>query len=103
MPLVAKTRLAKRKQEMQEIRKENHTATSKKHDKRCIVPNTEENKLILKLQKLQEQHDNLIEESKKNLIHIQELNEKIAAMEIAIQSKKANESRNAQTQTEYEF
>ena len=37
MELIAKTRLAKRKHEMQNTRKENQTVTSKKHDKRCIV------------------------------------------------------------------
>ena len=42
MALIARTRLAKRKLEIQNTRKENQTETSKKHDKRCIV-NPKEN------------------------------------------------------------
>ena len=38
MTLTSKTRLGKRKLETKEVRKENHTATSKKHDKKCLEP-----------------------------------------------------------------
>ena len=103
MTLVAKTRLAKRKQEMQEVRKENQTVTSKKHDKRCIEESIEKNNSVLKLKTLQEHHDNLIEENKNNLIIIKELKEKIATMEIEIRSKETKNSEESQTQTEYEF
>ena len=37
MPLVNKTRLAKRNLEVQEVRKEKQTLTSKKHDKICLT------------------------------------------------------------------
>ena len=46
MALIAKTRLAKRKYEMQNTRKENQTETSKKHDKRCIVNPKENSKHV---------------------------------------------------------
>ena len=69
---------------MQDIRKEKQTVTSKKHDKRCVLPKTEENEAIMKLQNLQKQHDYLVEENKKNLISIKELKDKIASMETAI-------------------
>ena len=36
MTLPTRTRLAKRKQEIQEVRKEKRTATSKKHDQNCL-------------------------------------------------------------------
>ena len=36
---IAKTRLAKRKREMQELRKENQTITTKKLDKTCLESN----------------------------------------------------------------
>ena len=51
MTLTNKTRLAKGKLEIQEIRKENNTATSKKHDKRClgIDKNTGKDDLVIAL------------------------------------------------------
>ena len=85
MALIAKTRLAKRKQEMQTTRKENQTVTSKKHDKRCLVkPNesaihVEPNKTVTKkesnddlewikskLKLTNELNDALLEEVKEN-------------------------------------
>ena len=37
MVLTSKTRLGKRKQEIQELRKDKQTTTSKKHDKTCLL------------------------------------------------------------------
>ena len=72
MALVAKTRLAKRKLEMQNTRKENQTLTSKKHDKRCIV-NPKENSSHEDLERIKDQlkltnqlNDALLEEVKEN-------------------------------------
>ena len=37
MTLTSKTRVAKRKLEIKEVRKEKQTTTSKKHDKKCFT------------------------------------------------------------------
>ena len=81
MALIAKTRLAKQKYEMQNTRKENQTETSKKHDKRCIVNPKENSKHVEpnktgtnddfkimkdKLKLTNELNDALLEEVKEN-------------------------------------
>ena len=81
MALIAKTRLAKRKHEIQNTRKENQTVTSKKHDKRCIVnpkdnsTHNEPNRAVTnedlerikdKLKLTNELNDALLEEVKEN-------------------------------------
>ena len=93
MTLVAKTRLAKRKQEMQDVRKENHTATSKTHDKRCLGK-PEEDTSMLQIKILQEQLNTVVEENRKNLHTIKELEGKISAMESEYQSKNRKSHKN---------
>ena len=84
MTLPSKTRLAKQKLEIREVRKEKQTTTSKKHDKKCFknVDDTDENKIIIgpapktspktKIELLEEMHllkelnEALLEEVKSN-------------------------------------
>jgi hypothetical protein len=58
MPLVNKTRLAKRKLEVQEVRKEKQTLTSKKHDKKCLTigENSGKDAFLAQLKALQEKN-----------------------------------------------
>ena len=83
MPLVGKTRLAKRKHEMQEVRKENQTVTSKKHDKKCLESNNspEFRNLKLQFELLQKKYDALEVENKGNIESIVLLKEKIKLFE----------------------
>ena len=83
MTLTSKTRLGKRKLEMKEVRKENHTATSKKHDKNCLEPKKTSASSHLKspLEALQFKYDVLDIENKKNVEEIGILKQKIKLME----------------------
>ena len=74
MLLTTKTRFAKRKLEITELRKDKHTITSKKHDKNCLEEKSDQS---LEFKSLKQKYDELFEENKKNLIHIKELEEKI--------------------------
>ena len=99
MALTNRTRLAKRKFEIQEVRKEKQTLTSKKHDKKCLEDSKSKDNLSLQLQVLEEKNNNLIKEQKENLLLINGLKTKIAAME----AEKKVESASIECQTEYEF
>jgi hypothetical protein len=79
MVLTSKTRLGKRKLEINEVRKEKQTTTSKKHDKKCFaaVENPAKNKIsapkpqtksdmVAKMETMQELNDALLEEVKNN-------------------------------------
>jgi hypothetical protein len=61
MVLGTKTRLAKRKLEVQEVRKEKQTVTSKKHDKKCFTNDDKSGGKVLetRLKSLQEKLINL--------------------------------------------
>ena len=63
MSLTGRTRLAKRKHEIKEVRRKNQTATSQKHDKRCIKKIPES---------LQKKLDKLVEENTNNVIMIED-------------------------------
>ena len=101
MVLGTKTRLAKRTKEVQEVRKEKQTVTSKKHDKRCFTNDDTSGKDVLEtqLKSLQGKIDKLEEEKKESEILIEELKTKIADIKI----KKHVEMISAESQTEYEF
>ena len=102
MTLTGRTRLAKRKQEIQEVRKEHQTATSKKHDRGCLGKEKNSvNDLMLQFKSLQEVHDNLVKENNNNLIMIKELKETIVLMESEKTVKKDNKSEETQTESEY--
>ena len=96
MPLTSRTRLAKRKHEILEVRKENHTSTSKKHDKRCLENDKESGKetLLMQLKSVQEKYDVLLKENT-------ELKEKVKSMEVIKQQKKLTTC--VESQTEWEF
>jgi hypothetical protein len=72
MSKIAKTRLAKRKQEMLDLRKENQTITSKKHDRKCLESNPVSELISLKSQfeSLKLKYDALEVENKKHLEEI---------------------------------
>ena len=70
MVLANRTRLAKRKLEIQEVRKENQTSTSKKHDKTCLG----------KDKKLEKDSDSLLKELNDALLEEVKLNEKAIAI-----------------------
>ena len=79
-----KTRMGKRRLEMQELRKDKQITTSKKHDKKCIVDqNTTEGSenVHLQLQKLQERYDKLKGDNEKNLEKIKVLEDKVKVLE----------------------
>ena len=127
MALIAKTRLSKRKYEMQNTRKENQTETSKKHDKRCIVNPKENSKHVEpnktgtnddfkimkdKLKLTNELNDALLEEVKENEEAIKILQAKEKKHVEAIKSLEENITKlksekvlksSAETQTVYEF
>ena len=83
MTLPSKTRLGKRKFEMKEVRKENHTATSKKHDKKCLEPKKtpEPHPIKSPLEVLQGKYDALEIVNMKNVKEIGLLMQKINFME----------------------
>ena len=81
MTLTSKTRLGKRKQEIQELRKEKQTITSKKHDKRCIEKSGCEDSSKSQLILLQEQYDTLKLEYEKQAETVHFLEEKIKDLE----------------------
>jgi hypothetical protein len=58
--------VGKRKQEIKEVRRENHTATYKKHDMRCVKKNYETE--VQTPKSLQEKYDILCDENKKNIL-----------------------------------
>ena len=70
MVLANRTRLAKRKLEIQEVRKENQTTTSKKHDKTCLG----------KDKKLEKDSDSLLKELNDALLEEVKSNEKAIAI-----------------------
>ena len=75
MPLVNKTRLAKRNLEVQEVRKEKQTLTSKKHDKKCLTngENSGKDALLTQLKALQGKIYKLEKEKNESEIIIKEL------------------------------
>ena len=81
MTLTSKTRLGKRKQEIQELRKEKQTITSKKHDKRCIEKSGCKDCSKAQLILLQEQYDTLKLEYEKQAETVHFLEEKIKDLE----------------------
>ena len=101
MVLGTKTRLAKRKLEVQEVRKEKQTVTSKKHDKKCFTNNDNSGKDVLEkqLKSLQEKIDQLEIERNESETLIKELKTKLADLE----NKKQVKIISAESQTEYEF
>ena len=104
MTLVNRTRLAKRKLEIQEVRKENQTLTSKKHDKRCLEnsKNSEKDNLMLQLKDLQNKYDNLEKEQNESMLLIEELKKTIAAMKVETQVEKVQNSIESQTESEFQ-
>ena len=77
----SKTRLGKRKQEMQELRKEKQTITSKKHDKKCIEKTKCQEPSKSQLTILQEQYDKLKVEYEKQAETVHFLEEKVKELE----------------------
>ena len=80
MVLTSKTRLGKRKQEIQEVRKEKQTTASRKHDKKCFAAietaakqevsapsrNQTKSDLLDKMGTMQQLNDALLDEVKSN-------------------------------------
>jgi hypothetical protein len=97
MVLPSRTRLGKRKQEIKEVRRENQTTTSKKHDMRCIPKKSETDEQTLK-----EKIDILEEENKRNTALIVELKEQIVLLKVENNSKKSTLSVESQTQWEFQ-
>ena len=77
MTLTNKTRLGKRKLEMQELRKEKQISTSKKHDKSCINDKNSKDAAKSQLVILQEQYDKLKDDYEKQVERNNILEEKI--------------------------
>ena len=84
MTLTPRTRLAKRKLEIKEVRKENQTTTSKKHDKKCLenVANSTEVTLSIRIKALQDKIDTLEQEKRATEIVVEDLKNKMKAMEV---------------------
>ena len=76
-----RTRLGKRKQEMQELRKEKQTITSKKHDKTCLEKDNSKDNSKSQLMVLQEQFDALKIEYEKQLETVHLLETKVKDLE----------------------
>ena len=83
MTLTNKTRLGKRKQEIQELRKDKQTLTSKKHDKSCLEKNDCKDDAKSQLTMIQEQYDTLKKEYEKQLETVHLLEIKIKDLEKA--------------------
>ena len=81
MTFTNKTRLGKRKQEMQELRKEKQTLTSKKHDKSCLEKNNCKDDSKSQLTILQEQYDKLKVEYEKQIETVHLLEVKVKDLE----------------------
>ena len=81
MTFTNKTRLGKRKQEMQELRKEKQTMTSKKHDKSCLEKNNCNDDSKSQLTILQEQYDKLKVEYEKQIETVHLLEVKVKDLE----------------------
>ena len=81
MTFTNKTRLGKRKQEMQELRKEKQTITSKKHDKSCLEKNNCKDDSKSQLTILQEQYDKLKVEYEKQIETVLLLEVKVKDLE----------------------
>ena len=82
MVLTSKTRLGKRKQEIQELRKDKQTTTSKKHDKSCLLEKggceeASKSQLVI----LQEKYDKLTIEFDKQVEKNNYLEEKVKKLE----------------------
>ena len=106
MVLTSKTRLGKRKLEINEVRKEKQTTTSKKHYKKCFaaVENPDKNKIsapskiqtksdmLAKMETMKQLNDALLEEVKNNeeaiLILEGKENEYIEAIKILVEKVK---------------
>jgi hypothetical protein len=100
MVLARQTRLGKRKPEIKEVRRENQTETSMKHDMRCVKKNSEVE--AQKPMSLQEKYDILCDENKKNVVIIEKLEEKVALLDVKNNSKKDAQSVESQTQWEFQ-
>ena len=75
--------MAKRKLEVQDVRKEKQTVASGKHDKRCFASkdNLEKGALTTQLKSLQNKIDQLEKEKNESEILIENLKNKIAEKE----------------------
>ena len=85
MTLPTKTRLAKRKLEIQEVRKEKQTTTSKKHDKKCLQKKPEIDSEYINLKNnfdsLQKKYDALTVENDQNNDRIHALEQTVKHLE----------------------
>ena len=101
MVLGTKTRMAKRKLEVQEVRKEKQTVASGKHDKRCLAnkDHLEKGALTTQLKSLQNKIYQLEKEKNESEILIENLKNQIAEKD----AKKQVEVASIECQTEYEF
>ena len=83
MTLTNKTRLGKRRLEMQDLRKEKQITTSKKHDKKCLEanPNKDFEDLKQQLKDLQEKYDRIRDENTKHVEKIKHLESKVKSLE----------------------
>ena len=101
MVLGTKTRQAKRKLEVQTVRKEKQTVASGKHDQRCLAKDNSSEKGVFttQLKTLQNKIDQLEKEKTESEILIENLKNKIAKKE----TKKQVETASVECQTEYEF
>ena len=85
-----KTRVSKRKIDSQVIGKDNEACKAKKQKtSKGIEEVSDPNPLNLKLKSLQEKHDILVNENKKNLEVISKLKEKVTLLEKGKLSKKS--------------
>ena len=102
MVLASKTRLGKRKLEVQEVRKEKQTLTSKKHDKHCLSKeeNPEKEALFLQIKSLEHKIEDLVKEKVESEAQIEDLKRKIASKEADNATK---DTQSIETQTESEF
>ena len=83
MTLPPRTRLAKRKHEIKEVRKENQTTTSKKHDKKCLEndANSTEVTLLIRIKSMEEKIDSLEQEKRAAEVVIEDLKNIIKSKE----------------------
>ena len=74
--------MAKRKLEIKDVRKENQTATSKKHDKKCLENGAKSTEVTLSLQLkvLQGKLDTLEQEKRETEIVVDDLKNQIKVM-----------------------
>ena len=83
MTLPPRRRLAKRKHEIKEVRKENQTTTSKKHDKKCLEndANSTEVTLLIRIKSMEEKIDSLEQEKRAAEVVIEDLKNIIKSKE----------------------